>query len=169
MTTSNAGGRPVPHESTTPPTPGAPVMLAAVSGRMDLERLTRVTPSTLRRRDIRRATERWPGVQPLTSIAGEPIAPRIVEAPPLACPDTVPLSDFSVTSAGMAREMPRSDCSQSNREPARSRTVEIRASASAWKSAYGLSFAASAATALPCALTAVSLASRSLMVLFVTT
>ena len=98
-----------------------------------------MTPSTLRRRDISVATCFWPAVQPLSSIAGAAIALRMPPLPPAAL-EIVPLSSRSVTSAGTAREMSRSACSQSKREDARSLTVWMRVSAIAWKSAYGLSW-----------------------------
>ena len=78
-------------------------------------------------------------MQPLSSIAGAAIALRRPLPPPAAL-EIVPLSSLSVTSAGTAREMSRSACSQSKREDARSLTVWMRVSAIAWKSAYGLSW-----------------------------
>jgi hypothetical protein len=73
-------------------------------------------------------------VQPVSSIAGDAIALRSAPPPPDS-PDTLPLSEASVTAAGMARETSRIDCSQSKREAARSRTVWMRALASVSKSA----------------------------------
>ena len=73
-------------------------------------------------------------MQPVSSIAGEVIALRTGELPPAPL-EIEPLSVLSVTSAGMAREMSRSACSQSKREDARSLTVWIRVSAIALKSA----------------------------------
>ena len=55
---------------------------ATFSFLVDLLRLTRVTPSTPRRRDSSVATCVWPDVQPVSSIAGAVIAARIGEPPP---------------------------------------------------------------------------------------
>ena len=59
----------------------------------DLERLTRVTPWTLRRRDISVATAVWLRVQPESSRAGEPIEVRRPE-PPAPSPPSVPFSEL---------------------------------------------------------------------------
>src|SRR4029079_19213355 len=67
-TTSKLGGVPLPHG----PTVVAPAPGAAASDFSDLERLTRVTPCTLRRRDIMVATAGWLLVHPESSMAGEP-------------------------------------------------------------------------------------------------
>ena len=71
-----------------------PPLAAAVSDFSDLARLTRVTPCTLRRRDISVATAGWLLVQPESSMAGEPIALRMPEPPAALPPPTVPLSEL---------------------------------------------------------------------------
>jgi hypothetical protein len=106
---------------------------------VDLVSVTRVTPSTARRRESSVATCFWPVVQPCSVTAGASIAPRTLLPPPFAPVEIEPLSEVSVTSFGMAREMSRSACSQSKREAARSLTVWMRVSAICWKSAYGFS------------------------------
>jgi hypothetical protein len=101
-----------------------------------LARLTRVTPSTPRRRAMTRATLVWLLVQPTSSIAGTVRLARSVE--PLTPPtfgEIEPVRLFSVTPSGSARERSRSACSQSKRTPARVRTVSTRWIASASKSA----------------------------------
>jgi hypothetical protein len=118
----------------------------------DLESATRVTPSMSRRRAMSRATERWSRVQPCRSMAGASMAPRRPEpalglAEPPAPGPRSPLSDASVTSAGMARERSRSERSQSKRRSARSRTVVRRWRVIDSKSAYGLSWSACATIA----------------------
>jgi hypothetical protein len=153
---------------------GVPEPVAAGSGRSDFERATRVTPWTVRRRDIRTATCRWPVVQPASEIAGALMSVRSgsLVAPLLAAPespDSEPVIELSVTSAGIAREMSRSACSQSKRALARSLTVCRRCSVVAAKSAYGFSRVAFCVSAADCALTWSSLAWRSLMVLLVST
>jgi hypothetical protein len=135
---------------------------------VDLPRLTRVTPSTLRRRDISVATESWPVVQPFSSIAGAVIALRTVLPPPDWL-EIEPLRLSSVTAAGMAREMSRRACSQSNRDDARSRTVWMRVSAIDWKSTYGFSWATRCVVAAAWDSVASSCAVRSLTVLVVST
>ena len=81
----------------------------------DLVSATRVTPRTLRRRDIRRATADCEVVQPLISSAGAWIAPRVAPPPPTSVP-VVPSSDFRWTSEGSACERSVSVRSQSKRE-----------------------------------------------------
>ena len=110
----------------------------------DFDSETRVTPSTARRRVIRRATVDWLGAQPARLIAGAWIEPRsgspllpVVPGRPMS-----PLRLWSFTLPGTARDRSRSACSQSKRAAARSRTVWTRALAVASKSAYGFSFAA---------------------------
>jgi hypothetical protein len=103
-----------------------PVFGAALSGRVELFRLTRVTPSTARRRERSWATWVCVVAQPLSSMAGEAIALRMAEPPAAESLEIEPVSDVSVTSVGMAREMSRSACSQSKREAARSLTVWMR-------------------------------------------
>ena len=75
MTIANSGGRPQPSAATPP---GASAVARrsprTLSFFVDLLRLTRVTPSTPRRRDSSVATWVWPDVQPVSSIAGELIA-----------------------------------------------------------------------------------------------
>ena len=130
-TTSKLGGEPLPQGPAVDAVPAPPV--AAFS---DFERLTRVTPCTLRRRDISVATAGWLRVHPASSMAGAPIAPRMPE--PLAAPSpppTVPVSELRVTLSGTARERSRSDCSQSKRALASACTVAARSWASVWKSA----------------------------------
>src|ERR1700754_3829205 len=104
-------------------------------------------------------------------IAGALIAPRSgLDAPPALAPvATSPVSDFSVMSFGMAREMSLRVRSQSKREPAMSLTVCTRDLAIASKSAYGLSCAAWRATACWRAVTWARSASRCLMVLLIRT
>ena len=85
----------MPHGPTVePPVAPLPLFAAAVSDFSDLERLTRVTPCTLRRRDISGATPGWVLVQPASSMAGELIALRMPEPPPAPPPPTVPLSEL---------------------------------------------------------------------------
>ena len=108
-----------------------------------------MTPSTLRRRDISVATCAWPALQPLSSL-GRSAAIALWRPLPPASLEIVPLSSRSVTSAGTAREMSRSACSQSKREAARSLTVWMRVSAIAWKSAYGLSWLTARLVASAC-------------------
>jgi hypothetical protein len=57
MTISNAGGRPLPQPGIWLVVPPADVT-GATSGRSDLDRLTRETPSTVRRRERSVATAR---------------------------------------------------------------------------------------------------------------
>src|SRR4051795_6137647 len=77
MTTSNEGRLPSPHGIAlrclvADSAPSAADTFSAA----DLLSATRVTPSTPRRRDIKRATEVWSVVQPCRVIAGAEIAPR---------------------------------------------------------------------------------------------
>jgi hypothetical protein len=109
-------------------------------------------------------------VQPASETAGELIDARSGSLPVAAeLPDSDALSDVSVTSPGTAREMSRSARDQSKRAAARSDTVCTRVLAAASKSAYGLSFAASAVAAAVWAVTWSSLAWRSLTELAVRT
>ena len=128
-----------------------------------------MTPSMSRRRAIRRATCVWPGAQPVIVIAGAEIALRSAPPWPPASVEMSPESWRRLTSCGMARERSRSACSQSKREPARSRTVCTRALAAASKSAYGLSLATCACIACCCWATRSRSALRCLMVLSVRT
>ena len=84
------------------------------------------------------ATAGWLLVQPASSIAGALIAPRRAEPPDESSPPTVPVSELSETFEGRARERSRRACSQSKRALASAWTVEARARATVWKSAYGL-------------------------------
>jgi hypothetical protein len=156
-TSSKAGGR-FPGHTFSSGVVATVEPVGVIAGLSDLLRLTRVTPSMLRRRDSSVATVFCVGVQPVSSTAGAAMAVRTVEPLPPAPPEIVPLSEVSVTSDGTTREMSRSACSQSKREDARSLMVWIRVSAICWKSAYGLSWltrwvvvAASAVTASSCA------------------
>ena len=141
MTASKSGRSPVPHgmllrcwavvESDAP-------AVFSISCSVDFVSVTRVTPSTSFRRESSRATSVCPGAQPWIVIAGALIAPRSgLAAPPTPpAPFAVsPVSDFSVMSAGMARERSRRTCSQSKRDPAMSLTVCTRALAIESKSA----------------------------------
>ena len=139
MTSSKLGRLPVPHgvalrcstsEASPPERP-----VSSMSSAVDLLSDTRVTPSMSCRRAIRRATSRCAGAQPSIVIAGAEMAVRSALPPPPAPVLMSPVSDFSVMSAGMARERSRSACSQSKREPARSLTVCTRALAIESKSA----------------------------------
>ena len=91
MTISKFGARLTgqPSDSAPPAIGDAAGGAATSSGLIDLLRLTRVTPSTLRRRASSVATSFWPAVQPLSSIAGAAIAPR-TPLPPAARPRSCP-------------------------------------------------------------------------------
>ena len=169
MTTSNAGRLPVPHGMASRRSRALPSCDAVVFSLLELESETRVTPSMSRRRAIRRATWVWPGAQPVRVMAGAEIALRSEPPWPPASVAMSPLSWRSVTSCGMARDRSRSVCSQSKREPARSRTVCTRALAAASKSAYGLSLVTWACIACCCWATWSRSALRCLMVLSVRT
>jgi hypothetical protein len=128
-TTSNLGGAPRPQ-------PPFSVEAEVLSSLLDLDSATRVTPWTLRSRDIIRATPACVRVQPLSSMAGAAIEPRRALEPPadpaVAPGLTVPLIVSSVTLDGRARERSRSACSQSKRLEASSSTVSRRLRARSW-------------------------------------
>ena len=87
MMSSKDGGFPLPHGLTVAADPVA----APPESLSDFASVTRVTPWTLRIRDISAATAGWLFVQPLSSIAGALTAPRSAE-PPVPPPPTLPLS-----------------------------------------------------------------------------
>jgi hypothetical protein len=173
ITISKSGGepgeQPVGAEA-APVAPGEAGAGGATSFLADFDRLTRVTPSTLRRRAISVATSCCVFVQPVIVIAGASIALRRPDPPVPPTPVlTVPSRESSVTSDGIARERSRSAVSQSKRLPARSLTVATRAEASAAKSEYGLRSPTLAAAACSRTVSALSWAWRSLTVLSVST
>ena len=148
MTRSKSGGEPFGHRL-----PGLEPSVVGrgddgVGGLLGLARAaTRVTPRTLRRRDIRRATADWEVVQPLSSSAGAWMAPRVAPPPP-----TLGAGRAAQRLAGGRRRAApwrgRPACAPSRSASSRGRvTVATRWSASALKSAKDCSAAALACVA----------------------
>ena len=173
ITSSNAGGRPAPQ----------PVRL-----RRGVRSRRRVRRRLLRlgRLGERHAGHAVDGAQarqqrgdlllaascsPCSATAGASIAPRTPLPPPAFAPlEIEPLSEVSVTSVGMAREMSRSACSQSKREAARSLTVWTRVCGQLLEVGVRLQLSgALGCTAAAWAVTASSSAWRSFTVLVVST